>query len=1736
MRKGTRKRLLSLCLSAILALGMDAAPLYAAEYTDSTEQAAKNVEREKDEADGGSSIEENTSPIEPKLQTPAVQSDEPAGIETQTGDAVILVTVGSTSTEYRDIYEAWTAANGKTATVRLLKNVSLDNGSLTLNDPSSDITLEMADNVTLTKATSIAISVSAGSLTLASGTISAPNTNGRGIEISGGNISIQGGIINAGQCGVFARGGEIRISGGTITAQKDTGSSRGVYATGDSIVKISGGTVKAYTPDTPEGTGTAGLQATNNSKVEISGGTVSSNYIGLTINTQSGASAEISGGSFSGFYAVVTSSDSITKLLRPGYAYYDAGGQLISPRPSGSILLNTATVKECSHSYAWTDGAQTHIYGCTICDTIDESRTHTPGGSTDCPLCTAAHTVQVDTDGEITGYATLAAAFEAASGKTATITLLKSTTLPDNTCLSLNHADSNLTLQMSGNVTLSGSAAGSGLINVTAGRLTIDSGTISNTGNGAAVYTENSILTLNNGTLTAVKAISMKNGNVIINAGTVQGVCNTGTTAYGIYADNGTVAINGGAVRSSGSAGITHSGVSINGGSLTINGGTVNSDAHGVQIIGGGSAIITGGTVSGSTYGIHVTGGTVSVSGADTKVEAGNNRGDGIYVGTSGSAAVGGGTITSNGRYSIATDGGTVEITGGTMSDGVQVNGGSALISGGSISGAFGLSVDNQGNATIKENAQISGTSTGLSVNDGTVIIQGGTITGQGNAGGGVYGMNVFPNGKVIIHGGTISGSSSNVATPYSHGIYVNGGSVELNNGIIKASYKGADTSNTIYNYGVSVGGGEIRINGGSITASCKEGSDSTAVYGWGVYINQNGKAILSGGTCEGTSSAIHTNNGTVAELLAESCAYRDSSQNIIQDTDGSSLQGPIYIVKVKDISGITWEMTDLVYNGQTQGPVLTGDIPDGVTVTKTGDSAVYAGNYTASAAFTLADGYSPEEYVLIGGDVIKKDWSIKKAPKPSNTPSDTIETAYASRKIADVTLPENWEWEETAKTLELAEGVPTEAAALYKGEDAGNYETESVTIRVTRAHCPHSGTEIKGAKEASCTEAGYTGDTVCTSCGTVLTPGAAIPAPGHDYSAQVIRQPTGTSEGTMLYTCSRCKDTYTESIPRLENNGDVLPEDIPEKGIPEGLWIAGLKTNYTYTGSSVKPSFRVYSGNRSLQEKRDYTVSYKNNINAGTASLTVKGKGNYANSETRTFEILPVPLHSDEVKADNVTISWNGKTQKPLPTVSFYNRKLKNKKDYTVSYRYMGKDTDTVQEDGSYEIILTAKENGNFSGTKSIPLTVTKCILMSKVKVSRIKAQSYADWNGQEIKPSLTVKMKGKPDLTEGLDYDTEYKNNTSVGTATVILTGKNDYAGTKTVTFKITGENIKKASVTGLTDPVYSGFAHTPKPAVSLNGKDLKEDVNYTLAYEKNIAAGKATVIITGINDCTGVIKKAFRITPFDLAKDNAQEKGDRLISGLDEDITVKYVKGGCKPKPELSCQGIPMKEGTDYTIQYKNSRTAPVMIIKGKGNFKGTITKPFTIETKALNDQTSPVTIFAADTGYVNRPGKFMSTPVLTDADGTKLVYGKDYENIVYSRLTDPEVTLTKADQVQIGELIKVKVSGKGMYAGGELETVYRITEADFRKARIRISPQEYTGTAVTLDQSAILSVKINGKDITGQYGESYEIMPDSYKNNIQKGTASVVIRGKGSYGGTVTVKFKIGKRKFGGFLWF
>ena len=94
-------------------------------------------------------------------------------------------------------------------------------------------------------------------------------------------------------------------------------------------------------------------------------------------------------------------------------------------------------------------------------------------------------------------------------------------------------------------------------------------------------------------------------------------------------------------------------------------------------------------------------------------------------------------------------------------------------------------------------------------------------------------------------------------------------------------------------------------------------------------------------------------------------------------------------------------------------------------------------------------------------------------------------------------------------------------ANAFYTGTDKGNYETESVSITITRSECDHTHTEIRNQREATCKEKGYTGDTYCKDCGEKLASGTTIEKKPHKVGTPA----TCVSKAV----CSVCSETFGE-------------------------------------------------------------------------------------------------------------------------------------------------------------------------------------------------------------------------------------------------------------------------------------------------------------------------------------------------------------------------------------------------------------------------------------------------------------------------------------------------------------------------------------------------------------------------------------------------------------------------------
>ncbi len=617
---------------------------------------------------------------------------------------------------------------------------------------------------------------------------------------------------------------------------------------------------------------------------------------------------------------------------------------------------------------------------------------------------------------------------------------------------------------------------------------------------------------------------------------------------------------------------------------------------------------------------------------------------------------------------------------------------------------------------------------------------------------------------------------------------------------------------------------------------------------------------------------------------------------------------------------------------------------------------------------------------------------------------------------------------------------------------------------------------------------------------------------------------------------------------------GDILPEDRPAdpSDIPESLWYSpNASESEYYTGKAIKKSFRVYDHKTLLKEGKDYTVKYSNNTKVSTetskATITITGKGNYTKKETITFDILRKPLGDDDVSLTIPNLKYSGKVQYSKPILKFNGKTLKLNTDYTLEYNedYEG----AYRDVGSYTFIIDGI--GNYQGHMVCQFTITDDTAWDISKMTLTKPKNIT-YTGEPIDPDtfdvVLKDPKTKQQLVKGIHYLLSLSEDTvNVGTVTVNIWGIQSCYGSRKAAFKIMGIPMSKTKVSNLTSSfIYDGQQKLQESLVVTYQKDKKSEVktltpgeDYELSYVNNVRAGTATVTLTGKGLYTGTTKKTFKITPYDMVTDT-----DHKISVSYVD-TVSYSKGGAKPEVEVSYNGEVLTEGTDYTLTYKNNTSVndgsnpkkmPSFTIKGKGNFKGSITgNTFTITPRSFDDMT--VVMTASDKVFSTKKNGWKSAPTLKDG-GKKLVSGTDYDksNIVYTYLSETVINngtvIREADEpvqptdvIPAGTYIKVTVSGKKNYQG-ELDCLYRITQYDISKANITVKAKSYTGRPVTLDPEDV-TVKI-GKTVIDP--ENYQIDETTYRNNVSKGKASVTIRGINNLGSSKTVNFSIGAKIF------
>ncbi len=434
------------------------------------------------------------------------------------------------------------------------------------------------------------------------------------------------------------------------------------------------------------------------------------------------------------------------------------------------------------------------------------------------------------------------------------------------------------------------------------------------------------------------------------------------------------------------------------------------------------------------------------------------------------------------------------------------------------------------------------------------------------------------------------------------------------------------------------------------------------------------------------------------------------------------------------------------------------------------------------------------------------------------------------------------------------------------------------------------------------------------------------------------------TYKSTTPYICTVDKNgnvtafktgTGYVTVTASANGYDSVSKDVKivvsKKSLNNGL-LTLSETSYVYDGTYKKPAATVTFGGKVLQEGKDYTISYRNNLNVGVTTVIATGMGDYTGYTSKNFTITKRALAGGTVSVAS-SVSFTGSNITPSVTVKVAGRTLTSGTDYTVSYS-------NNKNVGTSNVYVYGK--GNYSGSLSAKFD----IVPAKQQIQKLETKYkgfYIDWaqkgsaTGYDVEYSVKANMSGavskhltanKPDTltVSGLSGDKTYyvrvRSYTNVN-------GKVYYGAWSDVkSIKTANNDITKATVSGISTKLFTGKAITQNVTVKVGNTVLKNGTDYTVSYSNNKKVGKATVKITGKGKYGGVITKTFKINP---AKQEIQK-----LTAKSKAFFVDWAQKGSATGYEIQ-YATNSKFTSAKKVTITNNKTDKTTISKLSGNKK-------------------------------------------------------------------------------------------------------------------------------------------------------------------------------------------------------
>ena len=626
----------------------------------------------------------------------------------------------------------------------------------------------------------------------------------------------------------------------------------------------------------------------------------------------------------------------------------------------------------------------------------------------------------------------------------------------------------------------------------------------------------------------------------------------------------------------------------------------------------------------------------------------------------------------------------------------------------------------------------------------------------------------------------------------------------------------------------------------------------------------------------------------------------------------------------------------------------------------------------------------------------------------------------------------------------------------------------------------------------------------------------------------------TAGEKVTYPYTEASNTNTYTLDAlwEKLQGANKVLPYDGKEHSLDE---FTVKFANENLQGWKDSASSLVQASNiqyRLKQDGREVNEWGAMPIFKDAGTYTIEAKATVNGVELTAEAVLRITPKSVTLTTESATRAYNGQPLTAPGTITGFVDGEGAKVVTTKSQTAIGETSndgynivwDKNTKESNYDVkvgeigTLTVKNQSIDPGTEEKPNPDYK-----GVKVNRPSDEPY---DGKEHKWIPTVTDKADKKLEAGKDYTVEYstKNFKDVGTIEVTITGKGNYSGTVTRTYKITPKSVTvtaedKTKVFGETDP---------KLTATVTGTIGKDTVEYTLSRKAGEDVGTYTITPSGKAEQTNYkvtyVAGTLTITSQSIDPGTDPEKPNPDYTGAKVNSPSDEVYDGNEHKwiPTVTDKADKkLKAGTDYTVEYSTKNFKDVGTIKvtitGIGNYSGTVKRSYKVTPKEYTVTTESATKTYSGTaltagGKVEGIVSGETVEFTTTGSQTEVGTSKNTYELVWKSAKATNYTLAKES---IG---KLTVKAKSIVPDDK-----DTPESD--KTGITVSEpsdSKYDGK----EHKEVLTVTDTktGKELVA--GTDYSVTYSS--DLVNAGTVKVTVAGLGNYSGSFTKTYKITKR--------